>query len=151
MEASDALVAAQAVALAGVAWPGGPRWPLPAPARAAAATLACAGAGLALAGLRPHGAHVSPRVRPPAGASLMTGGAYSITRHPIYVGLGACSAGVALLRRRPGPLVSSGILTVVLAAKAVLEERALAERFGPEYRAYAARTPRLPRLRRRAG
>ncbi|UNX56261.1 hypothetical protein MF406_08730 [Georgenia sp. TF02-10] len=55
---------------------------------------------------------------------------------------------MAVLRRRPGPLLAALALTAVLTAKSRAEEAALAARFGDAYRSYAARTPRL--LPRRA-
>jgi protein-S-isoprenylcysteine O-methyltransferase Ste14 len=73
-----------------------------------------------------------------------------MTRNPIYSGLLAGSVGVAVLRRRVTPLLSAGVLGLVLGAKVRLEERALEARFGAQYRTYAARTPRLvPRRRHR--
>lgn len=142
MDRADLLVAAQAAALTGVLWPGHGRWSLPAAATAAAGALVLSGGALALAGAAPH-TRLTPRVRPPAGARLVTTGVYGWTRNPIYVGLTAGTWGVAVLRRRGGPLVASAALTVVLAAKSRLEERALAERFGRAYLDYAARTPRF--------
>jgi protein-S-isoprenylcysteine O-methyltransferase Ste14 len=148
MERSDGLVAAQAVALAGVLWPGQARWPLPVPVTVAASVLIVAGGTLALAGAAPH-TRLTPRVRPPADARLVTTGAYAMTRNPIYVGLTTGAWGLAVLRRRPGPLASAGALTAVLAAKSALEEGVLAEAFGEPYLEYAARTPRFLGRRRR--
>jgi protein-S-isoprenylcysteine O-methyltransferase Ste14 len=148
MSWSDALVAAQAAALAGVLWPGRARWGLPVAVGAAASALIVAGGTLALAGAAPH-TRLTPRVRPPAGASLVTTGAYALTRNPIYVGLTAGAWGLAVLRRRPGPLASAAVLTAVLAAKSRLEESALVEVFGVPYLDYAARTPRFVGRRRR--
>jgi protein-S-isoprenylcysteine O-methyltransferase Ste14 len=142
MERADLLVAAQAVALTGVLWPGRARWRLPAAATAAASALVVSGGALALAGSAPH-TRLTPRVRPPAGARLVTTGVYRRTRNPIYVGLTVGTWGVAVLRRRGGPLVAAAALTAVLAAKSRLEERALAEQFGRAYLDYAARTPRF--------
>ncbi|WP_052436945.1 methyltransferase family protein [Georgenia sp. SUBG003] len=142
MERSDGLVVAQAAALTGVLWPGRARWELPVPVTVAASSLIVVGGVLALAGAAPH-TRLTPRVRPPAGARLVTTGAYAVTRNPIYVGLAAGAWGLALLRRRPGPLLSAAALTGVLAAKSTLEESALADAFGRPYLEYAARTPRF--------
>ncbi|RPF28381.1 methyltransferase family protein [Georgenia muralis] len=143
MDRTDLLVAGQAAALAGVLWPGRARW-RPAPAtRRLAWTLTLAGGALSLAGLAPHGRRITPRVRPPADAGLITTGVYAHTRNPIYAGLATASFGVALLRGRRGPLAAAALLTVVLATKARVEEDALHRHFGEPYRHYAARTPRL--------
>ncbi|KAE8764458.1 methyltransferase family protein [Georgenia thermotolerans] len=150
MDRSDALVAAQVVALGGAAWPGRPRWSLPPALTATAGLLVLGGGGLAVAGALPHGRHLSPRVAPPPTAELVTTGAYALTRNPIYTGLTAATLGFAVLRRRAAPLLWAAILAGVLTRKARLEEAALEQRFGARYRAYAAGTPRLlPRLRRR--
>ncbi|WP_127127905.1 isoprenylcysteine carboxylmethyltransferase family protein [Georgenia sp. SYP-B2076] len=149
MDRTDTLVAAQAVALAGLAWPGPPLWRPRAPVRAAGVLLAAAGAALALAGVRPYGRHLTPHVQPAPAVPLITTGAYRVIRHPIYTGLTLGGAGVALLRRRPEPVASWAVLTAVLTTKSLLEERALTKRFGAQYVAYAARTPRLPGRRRR--
>lgn len=142
MERSDVLVAGQAAALAGVLWPGRARWDIPLPASALAAVLMVAGGGLAAAGAAPH-TRLTPRVRPPAGARLVTTGAYALTRNPIYLGLTTGAWGLAVLRRRPGPLASAAVLTAVLTAKSRLEENALVEAFGERYLDYAASTPRF--------
>ncbi|TRW43673.1 methyltransferase family protein [Georgenia yuyongxinii] len=151
MNRADWLVAAQAAALTGIVWPGRARWALPPVATATAGLLVAGGAALAVAGVRPLGPHVTPRVAPPPGAQLVTTGAYAVTRNPIYTGLLAGSVGMAVLRRRPAPLVSAGLLGLVLGTKVRLEERALEGRFGSRYRAYAARTPRLVPRRRPPG
>ncbi|PFG38081.1 protein-S-isoprenylcysteine O-methyltransferase Ste14 [Georgenia soli] len=147
MDRSDILVVAQAAALAGVLWPGGARWDLPVAAGAVASASMVAGGALAVVGAAPH-TRLTPRVRPPAGAPLVTTGAYALTRNPIYVGLTAGAWGLAVLRRRPGPLVAAAVLTAVLTAKSRLEEGALVEVFGEAYVDYAARTPRLLGRRR---
>jgi protein-S-isoprenylcysteine O-methyltransferase Ste14 len=146
---TDLLVVAQAVAMAGVLWPGRARWRLRRPAVTAASGLVVGGAALALAGAAPHGGRLTPRVRPPDDAPLLTTGPYALTRNPIYVGLAASTWGVAVLRRRPGPLAAAAALTAVLAAKSRLEERALTQRFGGAYLDYAARTPRFAGRRAR--
>ncbi|MFH5822979.1 methyltransferase family protein [Georgenia sp. AZ-5] len=147
MDRTDGLVAAQVVALAGVLAPGRPRWPLPAAARLAAGAVAAGGGTLALAGAAPLRGHLTPRVRPRPGAPLVTTGVYRHLRNPVYAGLTLAATGTAVLRRRPLPLASALALAAVLGSKSVLEERALAERFGATYQRYAAATPRfLPRL-----
>lgn len=143
MREDTPLIAAQAAALAALAWPGRVRWSLPDPVAVAALTATAAGGALALAGLAPHGTSITPRVEPPSGTGLHTGGAYRVSRHPIYTGLLVGGAGVAVLRRRPGPLAAWVALLGVLHAKTRREERHLVERFGADYERYRERTPRL--------
>lgn len=143
MNARDSVLAAQAAALAGLGWPGRPRWHLPAPVRTAAAAALLAGGALALAGAVEQGRQLTPRIDPPDDARLLTSGAYRWSRHPVYAGLLVAGAGLAVLRRRPEPLAAWSALAAVLHLKSGLEEQALRRRFGSAYDAYAARTPRL--------
>jgi protein-S-isoprenylcysteine O-methyltransferase Ste14 len=136
-------VAAQLTALAAVLWPGRPRWGLPRPVTVAAALVAAAGSALAAQGARGLGRDLTPFVEPRAGAGLRTTGAYAASRHPVYAGLLAAAGGLAVLRRRPEPLVAVGVLAAVLHVKSLAEEERLRARFGPAYEDYAARTPRL--------
>ncbi len=140
---TDVLPAAQGVCLAALAWPGAPRWSLPRPVVAAAALLVGAGALLAEEGVRFLGRDLTPFVDPPEGARLRTDGPFEISRNPVYAGLLLASAGTAVLRRRPEPLVAFAGLGAVLHVKALVEEQRLRERFGATYDAYARRTPRL--------
>ncbi|WP_225753601.1 isoprenylcysteine carboxylmethyltransferase family protein [Actinotalea sp. Marseille-Q4924] len=137
------LITAQAVALAALAWPGRARWALPAPVTTTAVLAGAAGGALAVAGLAPHGTSITPRVEPPSGSGLHTGGAYGVSRHPIYAGLLVAGGAVAVLRRRPEPLVAWAALVAVLDTKTRREERHLLERFGSVYARYRERTPRL--------
>uniref|UniRef100_UPI00253FF167 methyltransferase family protein n=1 Tax=Actinotalea sp. C106 TaxID=2908644 RepID=UPI00253FF167 len=70
-------------------------------------------------------------------------GVYAVSRHPIYTGLLVATAGWAVLRRRPEPVVAWLALLAVLDAKTRREEQRLVARFGDRYVAYRARTPRL--------
>jgi protein-S-isoprenylcysteine O-methyltransferase Ste14 len=89
---------------------------------------------------------VLPEVR-----GLVTRGPYSVVRHPVYLGeLGAC-AGLVLAAPTPWNVGVAAVFTAAQFVRMRLEERALGSEF-PEYRSYAARTPRLvPRLVRRPG
>jgi protein-S-isoprenylcysteine O-methyltransferase Ste14 len=151
LEPADALVLAQGVALAGLLWPGRGHWRLPRQVRRAALGVTAAGGLLGLAGLQQLGPGVTPRVEPPDGAELRTGGLYALSRNPIYGGLLAGATGFAVLRRRWEPLLAAGVLAGVLHAKVGVEERRLQLRFGQAYREYVRRAPRLvgvPRFRR---
>ncbi|MFC5998002.1 methyltransferase family protein [Quadrisphaera sp. GCM10027208] len=143
MDSRYPLVASQFTALAVLAWPGRPRWRLPAAAAAGAGVLTAAGGELAEAGARAQGRQLSPWIAPPRQGRLLTSGPYAVSRNPIYAGLLVGGLGVAVLRRRVRPLAAWTSLAVVLHVKSGKEEQALLERFGAEYEAYRRRVPRL--------
>jgi protein-S-isoprenylcysteine O-methyltransferase Ste14 len=140
---TDVLLLLQAAGLAGLAWPGPPRWRLPRGATPAAVAVGVAGAALVEEGVRFLGRDLTPFVDPRNGAELRTAGPFEISRHPVYAGLLALGACTATLRRRPEPLAAFAVLAAVLHVKAGVEEQRLRERFGVAYDDYAARTPRL--------
>jgi protein-S-isoprenylcysteine O-methyltransferase Ste14 len=143
------IVGAQSLALAALAWPGSARWRLHPVVAVAAGAAAVAGAGVAIAAGTRLGADLTPLVEPRPGARLHTDGLYRFSRNPLYAGVLPSSAGVAVLRRRPEPLVAVAALSVIFHVKVGVEESRLRARFGSEYEAYAARTGRLlPRVRR---
>ena len=83
------------------------------------------------------------------GHTLVTSGIYSRMRHPMYTAIFLIVTAQALLLTNwfagPAGLV---IFTLLYALRIRPEERMLADQFGPEWEAYARRTPRLlPRLR----
>jgi len=91
------------------------------------------------------------RNRAPAGAGtadrLFTEKAYSVVRHPLYLGISA------ILVFRPAQsrttLVSTIMAVLYFCAGTFLEEARLVRKFGDDYRRYQAAVPRiLPRLRR---
>lgn len=140
---ATALVVAQTVTAAGLAWPGRALWRLPRPVTALALLAGAAGAALSGAGLRHLGRDLTPFVDPKPGAALRTSGPYAISRNPVYAGLLAGSAGLAVLRRRPEPLIAFAALATVLHVKSGVEEGRLRARFDGVYDAYVASTPRL--------
>ncbi len=144
-----ALFGAQVAAIAGVLWPGKPRWRLPRAVTAGAAASVLGGITLATVGALRLGRSLHPLPAPPDDATLRTDGVYGMVRHPIYVGLLASCAGAAVLRARPEPLAAVAVLAGVLHVKTGYEERLLRSRFGAAYAEYAERVPRLvPRIRR---
>lgn len=136
-------MAAQALALAAVGWPGAPRWRLPRPVTVLAGAVGAAGTALMAEGLRFLGGDLTPSVEPRRGARLRTTGPYAVSRNPVYAGLLTAAAAAAVLRRRPEPVLGWAALAAVLHVKVLREEERLRERFGVEYEEYAARTPRL--------
>lgn len=134
---SVALVALQ-FALIALLLPGlRAEWP-PIPALGLLATAVALGVATLVAN-RPGNFNIRPDVK--QGGRLVTTGPYAHVRHPMYVTV--LLAGAAVLVWQPtwwraGVLVA---LAVVLHAKAVVEETAMA-RAHPDYAAYRARTAR---------
>ncbi len=140
---SFGLVGAQVATLAALAWPGRARWHLPTVVTAGAVAAAAAGTVVSLAAATRLGEDLTPLPEPREGARLHTDGLYRFSRHPIYGGLLVAAAGVAVLRRRPEPLMALAALSGVLHVKTGAEERRLRTRFGSAYEEYAERTGRL--------
>jgi protein-S-isoprenylcysteine O-methyltransferase Ste14 len=72
---------------------------------------------------------------------LVTGGLYRFARHPQYTALLIFGAGALLTWGRMIAWVAFGAMMCLYYFLARKEERACAEAFGDDYRAYAARTP----------
>jgi len=112
---------------------------------------ALAGAGIALTVMAQFAMGDSWRVGvdPDERTSLVTGGLFSIVRNPIYTGLVATFAGIALLA--PNVLTIGGELLLIAAVELetrLLEEPYLARVHGREYTDYCGRfVPGLGRLR----
>jgi len=113
--------------------------------------MAIAGAGLALhAWARATLARGwSSIVTPPAGAPLMQAGPYAYIRHPLYAAILLLAAGTLAAHPSRATLAAGMGFAVGIALKRRAEDRALEQRFGDAWRAYAARVPALvPRLSR---
>lgn len=79
---------------------------------------------------------------------LNTGGAYSLVRHPLYLGNALLWAGVAATTGSPGALLATVLVFWLYYERIMMaEERFLWEHHGEAFSAWAARTPAfLPRL-----
>ena len=77
------------------------------------------------------------------GHKLVTGGIYSVIRHPSYLGLLLNSLGWGLAFRSGVGVLLTALTVVPLIARIGAEERLLHSQFGAEYDAYRARTSRL--------
>ena len=113
--------------------------------RPAAVLLAAGGAAVCLLGVfrfRLHGTTVLPH-RPQDSARLVTDGIYRHTRNPMYVGMLMALAGWGLWLDHLGAAVLIPLCAFWLQRFQILpEERAMAARFGDEYRAYRRRVRR---------
>jgi protein-S-isoprenylcysteine O-methyltransferase Ste14 len=75
--------------------------------------------------------------------ALVTSGVYRFTRNPMYVGLAALTAALALFMNSWWPIVLLlPVLVVVRVFVIALEERYLERRFGAEYVGYMRRVRR---------
>ncbi len=110
---------------------------------AAGLVLVCAGAALLAAAMRKFkaaGTNV-PTVLP--STALVTTGIYGRTRNPIYLGLSAVYAGLAVgLNAWWAMLLLAPVLVILQIGVIKREERYLEGKFGDDYRAYCARVRR---------
>jgi len=80
---------------------------------------------------------------------MVVAGPYAYTQHPIMLGVLAMAFGEALWLRSPSLGVYALLLTVLINLYVVyIEEPGLEKRFGEDYRAYRAATPRWLPFRR---
>jgi protein-S-isoprenylcysteine O-methyltransferase Ste14 len=78
----------------------------------------------------------------PEARRLVTGGPYSLVRHPLYAGEAVAVAGIAMQYLMPWSFLLLGLQYAFQLWRIVNEERVLRGAF-PDYAAYAARTARL--------
>jgi protein-S-isoprenylcysteine O-methyltransferase Ste14 len=102
---------------------------------------------LAMREMAVAGGTPNPR-RPPK--KIVTSGAYSICRHPMFLGYDLCALAVVLFFRSPGMLLISFPLFILLQVRFLRnEEKLLRRKFKQGYADYAGRThfllPCLPR------
>lgn len=121
---------------------------LPAPiagtTRVAGLVLAAAGVAFALWGMITFLRAKTTVIPHHAVSNLVDGGPYRVTRNPMYVGLTAIYAGLALAQNRLWPFALLPLVLAILVVAVIRpEERYLEERFGEEYRAYKRRVRRF--------
>lgn len=132
------LLLVAASGLTGNAWSG-----LPHVATAVVgAGLIVAGGALGAWGILDLGDSLTVFPRPRAGSDLVTGGAYRLSRHPIYGGIIVASWGWGLLTAAPLALAAACFTTLFFDLKSRREELWLAERYA-DYPTYRTRTRRL--------
>jgi len=85
------------------------------------------------------------------GGTLLSGGVYGRIRHPRYVEIVLGTFAYAFFANYLGAYVVAVLTIPGLHAIVLLEERELLDRFGQEYRDYAARVPRYIPRRQRTG
>lgn len=123
--------------------------PLPAWLRVAGAALALASLAYLALVHRALGLHWSASLRLRDGHRLVTEGPYARVRHPMYTAIFGYMTGLSLAASNWAVLLPRAVQAARLYARIPAEERMLAEEFGEEYGAYAARSGRLlPRRRR---
>ncbi len=133
------------------AWPGVPDFPESSAVQILGLCLWLLGMGLAGWAVRVLGRFMTVEIQVMEGQPLVQEGPYAWVRHPIYTGNATAALGLSLLFLSPPLGALAGVVAVLAAYRAHLEDAFLRspDAFGDRYDAYAARTGRLlPRLRR---
>ncbi|MDE1932837.1 isoprenylcysteine carboxylmethyltransferase family protein [Bradyrhizobium sp.] len=94
----------------------------------------------ALSANRPGNFNIRPQPKP--GGKLIEKGPYHMIRHPMYLSVILVGLAAALVSMQTVAWICWAVLVAVLAAKAILEEKALLQQM-PEYSQYRARTSRF--------
>jgi protein-S-isoprenylcysteine O-methyltransferase Ste14 len=98
---------------------------------------------LAVWGIRSMGRQVASAAEVRPDTVLVTGGAFGVVRHPLYLSILLLWAGGALALLSWAMAAGWLLLVPAFVARARLEERLLSRHFGEAYAAYAARVPML--------
>lgn len=110
-----------------------------------ALALALFGGAIAVAGSRAfkRANTTTNPLKPQRASTLVTGGVYQITRNPMYVGVAFVLLGVSLwLWWWPALLGPVAFVGYITRFQVQSEERALAAKFGAEYKTYCERVRR---------
>ena len=89
------------------------------------------------------GDNLSPLPKPREDGELVTGGLYSVTRHPMYSGLILSALGLGICTNNSERILLALALAVILDIKANKEEEFLVEKFGVSYEDYRASVKKL--------
>ena len=103
--------------------------------------LMLAGEGLRIAALRTLGRFFTMRVAVLEGHRVVREGLYSLVRHPAYTGWFLLSLGVGLFFGSLIGILGTSLFVIVLGWRVKVEEAALSERLGEEYRRYMTEVP----------
>jgi protein-S-isoprenylcysteine O-methyltransferase Ste14 len=99
--------------------------------------------GLAIAARRTLGRYWSAEITQKTDHELIRTGPYRFVRHPIYTAMIGMFFGTALVSGDLHAFLGAGVITVAYARKIRLEERNLADVFGPRYEEYRRTTRAL--------
>ncbi len=105
--------------------------------------LTAAGVGFAIWARRYLGGNWSGTPSLKKGHTLVTGGPYSIVRHPIYTGILAGVVGSTLVLGTYSSLLVIALTLAVLLVRVRQEEGLMLGQFGDEYREYQRRVKRI--------
>jgi protein-S-isoprenylcysteine O-methyltransferase Ste14 len=121
------------------------RIPLPRPFLAALAVAAMlAGMGLRWAAMLALGRYFSPHIEIAAGQPLTTTGLYRHVRHPAYAGIILVFIGIGVAFENWLSLLAVSLPVIgAISHRVKVEEAALLEHFGGDYKEYADRTKRF--------
>ena len=98
---------------------------------------------LAMWGLRSIGGEMASQAEVRADTELVTGGAFGLVRHPLYLSILLLWAGASIALGSWFMAASTIVLVPPFIARSRLEEELLVEHFGDAYRRYQDRVPML--------
>ncbi len=109
--------------------------------------ITCAGIAFVIAARVHLGRNWSGTVTVKQDHTLISGGPYSVVRHPIYSGFLLAALGTAIYNGQVRSLVAIALAAGVTLQKIYLEEKFMTEQFGAQYLEYTREVKRLiPRV-----